>query len=146
MVDSIHQRIISAIDTRFKTILIAGGYKTNMGQHVFAWKETPFDASEIDGLNYRDRREQRTPGCGVYEFTLPIEIEVFSSSPEGIRKCLADLEKAIFVDETWGGLAENSEIDSSEMAIEHKEHIYGASNVVMTVEYRTVRGDPDTAA
>ena len=105
MADSIRQRLISAIDTRLKTILIASGYKTNMGQNIFEWKTDPFQASQIDGLTYRDPKEQRELGCGIYDLTLPLEIEIASTTPAQVRKCLADLEKAVHVDPTWGGLA-----------------------------------------
>lgn len=146
MADSIHQKIIGKIDTRFKAILIAGGYATNMGNNVFEWRETPLAATELPGLIYRDPREERIPGCGVYDLSLQIEIDLFSTSPAGIRSCLADIERAVFVDETWETLAQNSEIDSSEMEVAQKENIFTASKVIMTVEYRTIRGDPYTQA
>ncbi len=146
MADSIHQQIINKVDIRLKAIKIAGGYATDMGNNVFEWRETPLAAGEVPGLIYRDPREERTPGCGIYDLALQLEIDLFSTSPAGIRSCLADLEKAIFVDETWDGLAENSEIDSSEMEVAQKENIYTASKIVVTVEYRTIRGDAYTKA
>lgn len=146
MADSIRQRLISAIDTRLKTILIASGYKTNMGQNIFEWKTDPFQASQIDGLTYRDPKEQRELGCGIYDLTLPLEIEIASTTPAQVRKCLADLEKAVHVDPTWGGLAFGSDIDANEMAIEKKEHVYTGSKITVNIYYRTVMGDPDTQA
>lgn len=142
MTDSIRQQIIDAIDTRFKAILTAGGYKTNLGNHVFAWRDTPLEATDLPGLIYKDTTEQREPGAGIYDLILSIEIELFSTSAAGIRNCLADLEKAIFTDESWGELALNSEIETDEMAIEQKENTFCASKIILAVEYRTVRGDP----
>ena len=146
MTDSIRQRIISAVDTRFKTILVAGGFKTNMGQHIFEWKTDPFQASEVDGLTYNDRTEQREVGCGIYDLTLPLEIEIASTTPAQVRKCLADLEKAIHVDLTWGSLAFGSDLDANEMVVEKKEHVYTGSKITMNIYYRTLIGDPDTQA
>jgi len=47
---------------------------------------------------------------------MPVEIEIDSTSPEQVRKCLADLEKAVKVDRTWGQLAIHTQIGTSEMA------------------------------
>ncbi len=146
MLISIRQQIITAIDTRFKTILIAGGYETNLGSNVFAWRSEPLQESELPALIYRDRTEARMLGCGIYDLSLGVEIELFSSSAAGVRSLLVDLEKGIFTDETWGGLALTSEIEMNEMEIEQKENIFCASKIIMAVEYRTVRGDPYTRA
>lgn len=146
MADTIRQRIITAIDTRLKAILVTGGYKTNLGNHIFEWKTDPFQASDVDGLTYRDPTEQRELGCGVYDLTLPLEIEIASTTPAQIRKCLADLEKAVYVDETWGGLVFDTDIDTSELKVEKKEHLYSASKIVLNIYYRTVIGSPETQA
>lgn len=146
MTESIRQRIITAIDIGLKAILVTGGYKTNMGLNVFEWKSEAFAASEVDGLTYRDRTDPRQVGCGVYDHEMPVEIEIVSTTPAQIRKCLADLEKAIHVDPTWGGLAFGTDLDMDETAIEKKEHVYTASKIIMTVYFRTVIGDPDTQA
>jgi len=140
---SVRQRIITTIDLRLKTILVANGYQSNMGEHVFGWRTDPFQGSEIDGLTYRDRTEERTAGCGVYDLMMPLEIEMISDSPAGIRKCLADLEKAVFVDETWGGLAWYTELRTNEMAVEKKEELFSASKIILEIEYQTGRGHPD---
>ncbi len=146
MADSIRQRIITAIDTRLKGILIAGGYQTNLGSHVFAWRAEPLQESELDGLIYRDATESKVEGCGVDEMTLPVEVEIDSTSPEQIRKCLADLEKAIQVDRTWGQLAIHTKLETSAMGVEKKEKVFVASKILMAVEYQTVMGDPLTRA
>ncbi len=146
MADSIRQQIISAIDTRLKTILVANGYETNAGLNVFAWRDTALEAAELDAILYRDRTESRTPGVGVYEFILPVEIQIVSTSASQVRKILADLEVAIFVDESWGEIALNTELETDEMEIEQKETLFVAAGIIMPIEYRTVRGDPYTKA
>lgn len=146
MADSIRQQLISAIDTRLKTILVANGYETNAGQNVFAWRDTALEAAELDAILYRDRTESRTPGVGVYEFTLPVEIQIVSTSASQVRKILADLEVAIFVDESWGEIALNTELETDEMEIEQKETLFVAAGIIMPIEYRTVRGNPYTKA
>jgi hypothetical protein len=146
MPDTVRQKIINAIDARLKTILVTGAYKTNLGSNVFAWRATPFEESELPALNYRDTTESRIPGAGVYDLTLTVFIEVFSTTMTELRQCLADIEKAIFVDETWGDLALNSEIGPEEIQIGQNENIFVASEIALIVEYRTVRGDAETNA
>jgi len=142
--NAIRQRIVDAIDSRCKTILTAGGYKMNLGSNVFAWRTTPIQSSEIPALVYRDRTETKEPGWGIYENKLSLEIEIYANTAAEIRECIADLEVAIFNDETWGGLALITDLDSNDTEIEQKEDIFVASKIMMTVEYRTILGDPYT--
>jgi hypothetical protein len=114
--------------------------------NVFAWKETPLAQADLPALVYRDRTESRDPGCGIYDMKMPIEVEIHGTSPEQVRECLAELEESIFADETWGNLAMDTEIDTAEMVITQKENIFVASKIIVTVEYRTIRGDPRTQA
>ncbi len=141
--NSVWQQIIDAIDLRFKAI-ITGENKLNLGNHVFPWKTTPLQSSELPALVYRDRTDQRTEGCGVYEVTMPIEIEISASTPKEIRECIAELEKAIHSDKTWGRLALHTKLDTTEMKVDQKLDYYTASKIVMMVFYLTVIGDPYT--
>lgn len=137
------------MDTRFKAILTTGGYVTNIGAHVFWWKPSPLQLSDLPGMNCRDRTSEKTLGCGIYENSLPLEIEASvsgSASPEDIRKILADLEKAVGADETWGGLALATDINSDDVSIEQNENKIGLARVMMTIEYRTARFDAYTQA
>lgn len=143
----IEQLIINKIDTRFKTILVANGYATNIGQHVNWWKESPLAIADLPGMNLRDRDESRTLGCGIYDRTLSIEIEASvsgSDSPETARLIEADIEKAIFVDDTWDGLAGISDITGSRKEAEQKQNKVAKVRVAMEIEYRTIRGDAYT--
>ena len=79
---------------------------------------------------------------GICENVMPVEIEIYGSTPEEIRECLAELEKAVESDPRWGGLALLTELDINEMEIEQNENIFCASRIVMRVQYRTLRGNP----
>lgn len=147
MADPIQQLIVDKIDTRFKTILVANGYATNIGQHVNWWKESPLAIADLPGMNLRDRDESRALGCAIYDRTLNIEIEASvsgSDSPETARLIEADIEKAIFVDDTWDGLAEISDITGSKKEAEQKQNRVAKARVMMEVQYRTVRGNAYT--
>ena len=114
--------------------------------NVFEWRTTPLELSEIPGIIYRDRTESRSPGMGVSENVLSVEIEIYGTSKAQIREILAQLERAVEMDPTWGGLALDSELYSNAMEVIQLANIFCASHIVMTVEYRTVRGDPYTQA
>lgn len=147
MADSIRQRIISSMDTRFKTILVTNGYQTDIGKHVFWWKKTPFAQADLPGMNCRDRRQTKSFGAGIYDNFLTVEIEAGVSgmvSTEDLRKILADIEKAIAIDETWGQLAGTTEIEDDEMNLEEDEQRIAGARMILRVEYTTLRGDPYT--
>ncbi len=149
MPDTIRQKIISAMDTRFKGILIAGGYQTNIGQHVFWWKKSPLALADLPGMNCKDRRQAKSLGAGVYDNSLEVEIEAGISgptTPEELRKISADIEKAVAVDETWGQWAGTTEIGNDEINLEEDEKKIGFVRIALTVEYTTIRGDPFTRA
>lgn len=113
-----------------------------LGDNVFAWRKKPVQLTELPALIYRDLVEAKEIGWGYYENKLPIEIEIYGITPEQIRQCIADVEKAIFTDDTWGGLAMYSEFNIDEMTIEQKENIFVATRIILTITFRTVYGNP----
>lgn len=115
-----------------------------LGDNVFAWRTTPLQATELPAIVYRDRVETKEPGWGVNDYKLAIELEIYGNTVAEIRGCLAALEAAIFVDDTFGGLAIQSELNVNEMEIEQKEDIFVGSKILLIVNYRTVSGDPYT--
>ena len=149
MADTIRQRIVNAIDTRFKAILVTGGYETNIGSHVFWWKDSPMQISDLPGMNCKDNSPDKELGCGVEDHVLPIAIEAATSgstTPTDLRKIIADIEKAIGVDETWGGLAQATDLKEEGISIQQNENKVGLVNLTMVIEYTLVRFDAYTLA
>ena len=149
MADTIRQRIVDAIDTRFKAILTSGGYQTNIGNKVFWWKDTPLQISDLPGMNCKDNSPDKSLGCGVEDVILPISIEAATSGSTtavDLRKIVADLEKAIGVDETWGGLAQATDLKEEGIFIQQNENKVGLVNLTMVIEYTLVRFDAYTLA
>lgn len=150
MVDSRRQDIIDAVDTRLKGILTTGGYETSLGSHVSEWRDTdrnPLEATELPGIVYRDAVSGRSVGAGIYDNVLRIEFEIHADSIATIRKALADVERAVFVDESWGGLADGSDMGEGENAkVSHLEDKLFRASDFFEVYFRTVRGNPLTGA
>lgn len=141
--NSIRQQIINLVDNRFKTILVTGGYKMNLGNNIFAWRDTPIQLSEMPALVYSDRLENKeslTFGKNIRKLT--IDVVVYAVTTAQIRECIADIEKAVYTDETWGGLALSTEFDANEMEIEQLEKYFAATKISIVVNYTTQMNDP----
>jgi len=148
MSDTIRQQIITNIDTRLKTILTTGGYATNLGSHVFWWKEPPFQATDLPAINCKDRVEEINDELKTFEadgYALAIGLELFfegSSSIAELRKGIADIVKAVRTDETWTNLAIRSEIGNGEIQSVQLENIEAAVLMPLIIYYRTAVGNP----
>ena len=118
MPDTIRQQLITAIDVKLKTILVAGGYRTNLGQNVIEWDLTPLDPSQdVFRLTYRDEEETRADlSVGEQDMALPLTILVLAvggTSLSEMRKMIADVVSAMYADPTWGGLASDTVQDGT---------------------------------
>jgi len=145
--------IIAAIATRLVTILVTGGYRTNIGQHVFIWRDTeqnPLGSAEVPGIVYRDvsdTPELHTFGTELHKLIIEFRLAATGSSVEtALRQSIADLEVAFNLDRTLNAYAMDSFLDTNEAEIVHLENKIGIMTVAMEVLYRTVAGDPYTAA
>ena len=148
MADSIKRQILDAIDTRFKAILVANGYETNAGQNVFYWRTQMVPENKLPAIVYRGTTNRSEVGAGaLYENTLTVEIDGFVSASTDLEadtlldKLRADIEKAIKVDDMWGGLALTTEKISDEPTLDRKEKVFGWTAIVIEIEYRTTRWD-----
>jgi hypothetical protein len=145
MPDTLRQQIITAVDAKLKTILVTGGYYTNLGQNVKEWDETPLAVSEAFRVEYRDEEELRQDlVVGEQDIMLPLTIRVLaagSTSPATLRKMLADVAKAMHADPTWGGLASDTVQDGAAV-VEKAEaaDIAAGTQVKYRVEYSLDRG------
>ena len=113
MADTTRQQIVTAVETRLKTISVAHGYQTALGAHVFTWRE---------------------------ENSLKFECECYahgSTTAAQARLMLDDVVKCIGVDQTWGRLARYTLLDSHEIDLEQNAEIIGGVKIEFTVVYRT---------
>lgn len=140
MTDSIRQQIIEKIDTRFKAILKTGGYKSDLGVHVYDWLKCDLDTTELPGLIYRDVENEIEPyTAGLYNNKIILEIEIKaetgSTTAESLREMVEDVYKAIGSDDLWGGLAIDTQPRSEKIFIEQIDKIIGSAFLIIQIEY-----------
>lgn len=141
MADSKRQQILSAIDTRLKTIKTINGYETNLGNKIYAWKATPLDDVDLPAAEYRDIANDhfKPAPIGSFRWALTIEIGVITASGtttiSDIRKMIGDVYKAIGTDITWSTLAQWTEQPSDKVEIEQQEKTIGGAKIVFQIIY-----------
>jgi hypothetical protein len=150
MADSIRQQICTKVAARLATILTTAGYATNLGQHVYEWLPEVLEQSNTLGVVWKDIDESpsnlTTGGTlGYHYHDLKFEFTIIASGSTAIanvRKALADVIKAIGVDQTWDKLADRTVPVPNEMAAEQADRIVAAFRLTVIVQYRTHKWDP----
>ncbi len=98
MADSIRQQIFDALMARLQTISVANGYETTLGANVDERRTTPWQETELPGLNVSEGDEEVTAQGEVHIFSLDINIEVTvtgTASQDQVRKTIADVTQAV---------------------------------------------------
>ena len=154
MADSIRKRIMTAFDTRLRTIRVVNGYATNAGANVYDWLTTNLAVSSLPAITYKDPvvsgGEVVTiagPVDSQREFEMDVECTLISNGAgirAVIRDMIADLIRAIGVDPTWGGLALSTDLSGDDTEIEQHEETIGSCTVKTRVIYRTKMWDTTT--
>jgi hypothetical protein len=142
MADSIRQKIIDAIKARFTALTVS------------EWRDlerNPFQQSELPAVNLRDATEEisiLTWGRDLRILMVMLEMAVVESTdgPKEVRKVMADLEVSVNTGRTWGGLALESELMLSEMAIEHLENKIMIARIPLKIQFITAQGNPYSQA
>lgn len=141
MADSIRQQIISALDARLKAILVAGGYQTNIGANVFDWKADSLEDADLPALIYKDISVETTIdsiASFAHRMTVQVIVAVQSATPMAeIRKAIADIDKAIGVDHTFGNLALLTERIGDESGVEIEERRFAGCQIIYAITFRT---------
>lgn len=111
MADSKRQKIVDAIVTRMQTILVAGGFETNLGLNVHDW-QVNFQAEELDpngALSVCDLPAEAAPTEGRSDpretiWQMPVQIRFFfkkGTTPANVRKGIKDVQQAVRVDDRF---------------------------------------------
>ncbi len=148
----IRQLVVTALDALFKTIKTANGYNTNIDTHVFWWRDTPLQQSELPAIQAKDTVDTIVRAVGQHEHSLEIEAIIsLRSSDSGAtaRLAEADLIKALGTNVSpnvcLGGYAEDISPPISEVIeVQHEEiKVFGLA-VKFTVQFATAPFDPYT--
>jgi hypothetical protein len=142
MPDTIRQQIITSVDARFKTVLVTNGYQTDVGANVFDWRAEALEEGDLPALIYRDTvcsTEISNISSYTHKMTVEIIAVVANDTPMAIiRNIIADLDKAIGVDDRWGGLAILTERTGDESWIEIDDKKYAGCRVTVVITFRTL--------
>jgi hypothetical protein len=138
---TIRQKIITTLDARLKAILQANGYATDVGKNVYDWRTEGLSEDFLPALIYRDVScETEITGLEVFTHHLKIQIVIAatgSTSMAEIRKMLADINKAIGVDLSWGDLALLTERIGDESISETEEDKFSGCQTIVMITFRT---------
>lgn len=138
------QQIVNAWKTRLALILTANGYYTNIGQKVYEWKSTSFDAPRTDGIEIREGDEQigRTAeDASIEEHTLPVIVHVVLKNPTGMdkaREMEADIRRAVRQDVTFSGLVFDLEHNATAFDKEQEKDVIVGVTLTFNLLYHTL--------
>lgn len=156
MADSVRQQIFDALITRLQTISVANNYETALGANVHERRTTPWQESELPGLDVREGDEDIAIGGEFHVFTLAIEIEIMvtgTASQADVRKATADVTQAVgkpplpASDVKFSSLIKRVEpVSTAKPDFEQKDSKFGSILTAFNIIYRTLAFDPYSAA
>lgn len=133
---------MDAVDTRFGNITTANGYLTNIGGKYKQWFVTAPDDSQMDMITVRDTidtqlSDPQGPNSGKHRWALTIVADaIFNPSDTGpvkARQAIADIKKAIAVDQRWGGLATRTQEVSDQIMIQKEGTRVAGAQVIFKI-------------
>lgn len=147
----IREQVIQALVDRLKTILVSGGYGSDVGLNVCRARRT-FNDKDLPVLVVWEGGESPNTGdssYGISAFNLSIGIEALTSFtddtvfPVGINTLYADIYKSLMgSDKTFGGLVDTLVYITSNPVIPEDGRTVFGIRVEFTVTYKIAAGDP----
>jgi hypothetical protein len=120
---------------------------------VTVWQADPFEPGD-EGLDIRDMGgpiEQTL--ANIHQQELKFEVDVVThgdTTPENLRKMIADVYQAIGVGRYWNdgsqNLARNTMLNDDSMTVQQHTKKVGGATIKFTVIYRTNEFDAETRA
>lgn len=152
MADTIREKILKNIKTTLESVTTGNGYDNTVGS-VQRWKKQGNATSEasITCVIYPGPETKQPRPNPLFTCRLPLMLEFFVlqdkedtlSTDERLNSLLGDIEKALMVDITRGGFAEDTDILGNEPFLT----IEGQPNAGLTVDievlYRHKQTDPE---
>jgi hypothetical protein len=144
---TIRKNIIDELETGLKTIIQSNGYRTDIGNTVYTWKEIPINQDETQSLIIKDPiNRNESPGYFNHEQVIEINVEIFYSGTDPVslvRDTIADVYEWCGKNQQLNGNSERIEYVSDTIESEHLEQITAAGLLRLDVYYITNAFKPD---
>jgi hypothetical protein len=144
MPETFRQAFVDGMIVRLSDISIANGYNTDVVS-VDEWRFQAFNARELPAVVLRDLKDtHETANKSTRQQINHLKMEIEGAIGPGqylernARKLMADIEKAIGLDREWGGLAIDTTLDTSHLAISETEMRIAGVVVEFTIHYASV--------
>lgn len=136
--------IMAALKTRLQTILVTGGYQTNIGQRVYIWRTSELGNNEVPAILCQDTEVDHDNGqiMGMTRHSMTVDILVVQNGATveaDARKARADLRKCLHGFETMGGLVNSLTITKSTLEMKQYEDKIAGASAQLLIEYDTAR-------
>jgi len=140
--DIIRKKIRDAVATRMALINGTGGYYTTIGNHITIKKTNPYGSNKVDGIDICDESETQSLVTEAEELEdrallITGKIALKQTDPDKVLEAIADFEKAVNVDPTWGGLATRTVPLGNDDEVDQEENIFRGVNIRIRIEYTT---------
>lgn len=156
MADSIRRQIFNDLKTRLQTISVVNNYQTALGANVKERRTTPWQASELPGLDVREGDEAVVLQGAWHLFTVACEIEIMvtgTASQSDIMQAIADVTQAVgkppapAANVKFSSLIIRAEpMSTAKPDFEQKDSKFGSILMNFNIIYRTPAFDPYNAA
>lgn len=140
------QLIITALDTKLKTILTTGGYETNAGNNIYEWHPYATPATQMTSIVYRDTRDEVDTNNERDQHIHKLTVELYgytygTTAFTDARKLIADINKAIDADRKFGGYVDD--VVLTEQVIDADMNDRLTAVVLMRIELWYLTGEFD---
>ena len=146
---SVRQNIITALDTRLKTIKTSNGYNTNIGERVYEWRAIDIEKETLDCISYQDPSseliapfEENDNADETYHYKkLTVHIYMLTSGTTAnakLRLMIEDILTAIGTDTTFSNTAGKTTLEGDTTEIEQDNKKYGGTRITILIEYKTL--------
>lgn len=135
--------LIDAMETRFATIWVSNGYRTDIGHSIRPWQSSPPLWEDLPILTVKDPTDAPEPAFYdnlLHQLIAQIEIVLpGTTSAANLRDYAADVLQAIGVDPTWGDLARSTRLDAIEIEVGDEDSVGPGVTITVAIQYESAQ-------
>lgn len=151
MAESIREQLLAAVATGIGAIDGTAGYQSNLVGKVFRDAQWAGNVDEDVAVIVIDRGEAKRRHLRlVYENVMTVELRCVAAEQDPaqlnklVARLLADVERKVAANETWGGLAIRTFVTEGRNAMSEAQLPIGQGVAMLEILYRTAITDPYT--